>query len=327
MSKSNKLQFISAMQVIGMLLIVLSHSVSQYAEYPPGTGLFVRAIQMAGLTAFMWCSGYLLVYTESIERNGYRRYIARRAQRLLIPFVAVQILMLLPKALIARMQGTELAICIYTFLFPREGILPHLWFLPTLMILCTLAPFLQSCIETRVKACVMLSVSALISLLPGIPNLLCFDDVRCYLFWFVLGMASARHIKIDKFATASRKWAVLLTVPVYVVTISCIGYAPLKWMVCSICTIILLFYIGNLRFAEYLAGGGTLSQYTFPIYILSLPVQNVAEILTGKVKFGYIESTIVMFVGGIAVPLAIAAAVEKLETGRSLKPISKCIGL
>lgn len=56
MSKTEKLYFISLIQVVGMLLIVLSHSISRYAVYPQWTGSFVQAIQQAGLTAFMWCS-------------------------------------------------------------------------------------------------------------------------------------------------------------------------------------------------------------------------------------------------------------------------------
>lgn len=327
MSKSNRLQFISVMQIIGMLLIVFSHSISKYAEYPQGTGLFIQIIQYAGLTAFMWCSGYLLVYTKALERHGYKEYIIRRLQRLMIPYFVIQIVMLFPKLAIVQMQGMELNVnYFHSFFYPREGILPHLWFLPTLMILCLMTPILLKWTEKKKLCWIPFVLLMILAILPDVKNILCMDDVRRYLFWYTLGIIMARWYSSDKLMNFLASSKVVLTIPIYILSFIFISYAPLKWIVCSLCTLTLLLSVG-ICCSRNDIGGGYLSRYTFTIYILSLPAQNVIEVLAGKLGFDFIVSTIVMFSIGIIVPLLIAIIVEMIENKTHVKIFSKCIGL
>ena len=65
--KSERLNYITWMQLIATALIVLSHSVASSISYPGITGTFVAVTQTVGLTAFMWCSGFLLVWTDAIR--------------------------------------------------------------------------------------------------------------------------------------------------------------------------------------------------------------------------------------------------------------------
>ena len=263
MSKKAKVQFISAMQIIGMILIVLSHSISQYASYPPNVGMFVQMIQQAGLTAFMWCSGYLFIYTGSVERYGYKKYIFMRAERLLIPHVVISLLMLAPKALVAKMQDSTLSVnVLHGFLCPRDGILPHLWFLPTLMIICLVAPIIQKGIISRKTACASLILLMCVAILPGIRNVLSINDVKTYLFWFTLGAVVAKYKNILEFVLRYKVIIAGASVLAYIAAFIYMEYSSLKWMICNICTLTELLLVGNIKH-QYLRGGGTHSQYIF----------------------------------------------------------------
>ena len=68
-------------------------------------------------------------------------------------------------------------------------------------------------------------------------------------------------------------------------------------------------------------------RYTFPIYILSLPIQNIVEIFAGRFGLGWEAATALMFMTGFLIPLLLAFCVNKIEDKCNLKIISRCIGL
>ena len=126
----------------------------------------------------MWCSGFLLVRTDAIKK-------------------------------IAGIMGQSSDISLYgivhSFLYPREGILPHLWFLPTLMLLCLISPILQSVSENKVRWVIVLVVTVVLTYCPLETNVLCIRDVKNYLFWYLLGIGSALHLEIDDLKNISNK--------------------------------------------------------------------------------------------------------------------------
>ena len=80
--------------------------------------------------------------TNNIEKYVIKKYLFKRLIRLLIPYVVLQLVIILPKFLIGKVSNKNydlffLEIIKFSYL-PREEILPHLWFLPTLMIFSTL---------------------------------------------------------------------------------------------------------------------------------------------------------------------------------------------
>ena len=327
--KSERLNYITWMQLIATALIVLSHSVASSISYPGMTGTFVAVTQTVGLTAFMWCSGFLLVRTDAIKKYGYKRYIKKRFIRLMIPFVVIQILMFFPKTWIAGIMGQSSDISLYgivhSFLYPREGILPHLWFLPTLMLLCLISPILQSVSENKVRWVIVLVVTVVLTYCPLETNVLCIRDVKNYLFWYLLGIGSALHFEIDDLTNISNK----------------VSYALLMILFAS--WSVLIFFTGNdgrlgsgllslsflLLISSKIEWGGVrrIGRYTFPIYILSLPIQNAVEILVGKIGTVWPVATALIFVTGFIIPLLLACCVNRIENKSNLKIISRCIGL
>lgn len=324
---SKKLKFILLIQIIGTILIVLSHSVSQYTQYPSETGTVVRIIQSMGLTAFMWCSGYLLIYTDSLHRKGYLEYIKTRIIRLMLPYFVIQLVMLVPKIMIAKTQGSTVSLDIlHYFLYPREGILPHLWFLPTLMILCILSFVFDKVTDSIVRSACALVIAAILVLLPHITNILAIDDVRQYMFWYALGIVTAKYMKVEKLQKYFSKWYMGIAVLLYVLIELVVPISQVKWILCGLCSLSLLLFIG-ITLEGRNTGGGYCSKYTFPVYILSLPAQNVVEVFMRRVNANWMISTLLMFAIGVIIPIFLAIIVERIEKNKRVKILSNCIGM
>ncbi len=329
MQKNKKLNDITLIQVIATGLIVFSHSVASSILYPDATGTAVAVIQNAGLVAFMWCAGFLMARTDAIKKYGYKRYIAKRFIRLMIPFFVIQLLMLFPKILIAKMIGqpAELSLpaLIHSFLYPREGILPHLWFLPTLMLLCVISPVLQRAAENKARWIIALAVAAGLAYFPLNTNFICLGDVKNYLFWYLLGIGCAMPRRIDTLKNISAKftWVMLpIILAGWIVLITFAGHS------CKFLSGLLSLFLLITASSKF-AGDGIqhIGRYTFPIYILSLPIQNIVEIFAGRFGMGWPAATAVMFAAGVLIPLIMALCVNKFEEKNNLKIISRCIGL
>lgn len=329
MQKNERLNYITLMQVIATALIVLSHSVASAISYPNMTGTIVALIQNVGLTAFMWCSGFLIVKTDSIKKYGYKRYIVKRLIRLMIPFLVIQLLMLLPKVLIARVIGQSvdmsLSGIVHSFLYPREGILPHLWFLPTLMLLCIISPILQRIAENKVRWVIALVIAVTLIYLPLDTNVLCIGDAKNYMFWYLLGIGSAMYLRIETLKNASNGFICVILLIFLASWSALIAFAGGGCKtVLGLLSLILLLVISS-KF-EWV-GVQRVGRYTFPIYILSLPIQNIVEIFAGRFGLGWEAATALMFMTGFLIPLLLAFCVNKIEDKCNLKIISRCIGL
>ncbi len=323
------LNWISIIQAISTLLIVFSHSVVVGIDYPVYFPEIIRSVQLIGLTAFMWCSGYLLVRTNSIEKYGFKKYIVKRFIRLMIPFFIVQLLILLPKFILAKYSGNPLNISLvgilYSFIIPREGILPHLWFLPTLMLLCLVSPVLIKLSKHHIGIILGLVVSFILTFIPPLPNILCVNDVVHYLFWYYLGICAASLIKESDLQSTNPTIYILIaliSLIVYsVITITTNDFAfsePLK----SLFSLLLLVSVTLLVNKNI-----SFSKHTFPVYILSLPVQNVLEIILRKFQINWRLSTLSMFIIGVIIPMFISVVISQIEKNRRHKPLSKIIGL
>lgn len=329
MQMNKRLNYITLMQVIATAFIVLSHSVASSITYPSATGTVVAVIQNMGLTAFMWCSGYLMVKTDAVKKYGYKQYIRKRFIRLMIPFLVIQLLMLFPKILIARIigQSADMSLpgIIHAFFYPREGILPHLWFLPTLMLLCIISPLLQKIARNKFRWGIVLVAAVALIYFPLDTNILCLNDAKNYLFWYFLGIGSAMYLEIDALKKLSNRGACVIFSTLLMSWSVLIFFTGSGCKIFSGMLSLILLLAISLKF-EW-GGVQRVGRYTFPIYILSLPIQNIVEICAGRFSLGWPAATALMFITGFLIPLLLASCVNKIESKCNLKLISRCIGL
>ena len=328
-AKNSKIQWIALMQVISTMLIVFSHSIVVGIEHPNFITYNIQSIQVIGLTAFMVSSGYLLVRSNAVKKYGYSKYLLNRFIRLMVPFFACQIIMICPKILLASLfdvkSGISLDSVLCGFLIPREGVLPHLWFLPVLMLMCMISPVLLFLAKKPAGMIIGTVVLLAISLIPDVTNVLCLADLLHYLVWYFVGICAARLVE-ESDIQKIKPWVLVLLMAISAaayVTISAFASFAWAWYTAkSVFSLIFLFSISVLVNAV-----GGISKYTFPVYILSLPAQNLAELILARMQTHWTVSIAIMLLVGIVVPLAVALVVELIEKKRKIRPLSRIIGL
>lgn len=324
LNKAVKLKYIAFIQLCSMVLIVLSHSIVRDIYYPSWTFILKEYIQIIGLISFMWCSGYLLENNSSLKRRGYVNYVVSRLKRLIIPYVVIQILMIFPKYMLTQRQDLDVNVRISNiikgFFYPREGILPHLWFLPTLMIICILSPLLCKQLESKVSSLITLVILYGFILLPWNNNIFCISDVKKYLFWFFGGMLCA-HYKVVRYFDSKRK---ILLILIITSTILALIHSPIQNLLLGSSYLLFMLFISKIiTYSPFYY----ISNFTYPIYILSLPVQNMVEILLKGVRINWLGATTISFAFGIIIPIVISAAIRRVEINKKHRFISTCIGL
>jgi len=235
--------------------------------------------------------------------------------------------MLIPKFLISRLTGGAMDLSLrgvlHSFLYPREGILPHLWFLPTLMILCLLSFLLVLAAKNKLIRWFVLVGAAVLMFLPSVPNVLCLNDVKLYLFWYFLVIFTAVMF-CEKTMKKLKNVIVAVVAVVFYILFCFVDHITLADTFKGLCSIVFLLSIG--MFVGRIAGD-SFGKYTFPIYILSLPVQNIVEVLLSRIGMHWSVTTLTMLILGIALPYLIAVVVRSMEKNWKYKPISRCIGL
>lgn len=211
--KKQLLYWITCAQLISMAFIVLSHAVPENVDISIFIPTMTPYLQYAGLAVFMWTSGYLAIKTRQLEKYGYLGYLKRRVRRLLVPYVAFSLLMLVPKYVLSAYANSEVSLSpLFVFkqlITPREGIQPHLWFLPTLLFLSLLLPFWKWSLQrtSTIAACSVVLLA--LQFIPTLTNVLCINDVLQYALWFYFGIVVADKIELGD---CKRRVTVLLPI-------------------------------------------------------------------------------------------------------------------
>lgn len=138
--------YISALQAFGILLVVAGHAFATDGHDSP----VYRWIYSFHMPLWVFLSGYLLRYTAPsvpqgecpicrIQTGGTGGFIARKARRLLIPYILISTLVFLPKVWLSHwaVKPVELTWGAYfdTLLVPAHNVIVYYWFLPTIFIL------------------------------------------------------------------------------------------------------------------------------------------------------------------------------------------------
>ncbi|MCC2878085.1 acyltransferase [Lachnoclostridium pacaense] len=344
--KKKKYTYISIMQIISALLILLLHSnpdnVSSVVMSKGWYRIFyfilyqIRVDHIA-LVVFMGISGMLctLSSTNLWERKSYLEYVKRRALRLLLPYIVINILLYLPKALLNDYMQADTQLSVKFFLNmitnPRSGVSANLWFLPTLFWLSVMSPILQK-IAKYEKLWVrytFMALFVLIHCLPDVTNTLALNDVKKYLMFYYLGMLINKQI-IDFSYTQIRYILLLLG--------------------CGLIGFVITLYFHDNLFVDtiYLCFGGIvvftlslllerffyenkepyLGDKTMSIYLLSFPVTTAIDIIFGVLGINTIITVICMFLFGLCIPVIIHILFNRFceKIGRKLPVLAAIIG-
>ena len=320
--KNNRVLWVERAQVWSMLLVVLHHCVPHGYDGPRWLSSLLNAVQYPALVVFFLASG---LFAAGWKRAGYAAYMKKRALRLLTPYVCVNLLMLAPRYVAALLMGVKAKITplwvLGSLVDPHgQGVMPHLWFLLALFIMAALLPLIDRALSARLPRAIALAALLVCAALPvKLPTLLCLNELRMYLFWYVLGLALARTrgtaCPLRGAAGAALGAAGLLAFGLGL----CFPALPVATFLemLGAAALVALASLSPRDDALTAAFRGK----TYCVYILSMCAQNLMEAAGYSARLPWWVTALAMLAAGLAVPLLVCAWHEKRPLPRWLRLI------
>lgn len=160
--------------------------------------------------------------------------------------------------------------------------------------------------------------------MPDCTKWLGINDIKDYLFWYLIGLLFADTDIVVKYSSLKRGLICLLS--------GCVAFVVFGMKAYN-AVVAIFMIIGILMICAYMDLGkikilGMIENYSFSIFLLSWPGQAVIEVIGNKIlnlPFGVNMS--MMFLTGILVPLIIVYVIRKLRDIPYVKKIELLIGI
>lgn len=132
------IKYIAYLQVIGIILVVLGHSLHEYPDGDLGrTTLLHRMMHSFTMPLFLFVSGFLMVLTTqrraSSPQPSIAHFIKQKLKRLILPFAFLTIITFIPRALLSNYADDSVDMSITTFLkalfYSDSLIIPYFWYI------------------------------------------------------------------------------------------------------------------------------------------------------------------------------------------------------
>ena len=331
--------FVTLAQVLGCLLVIFGHSYPFVTDVPKWIIDVRTFIYCFHMPLFVWCSGYLLVKTESSLRYSFSQYAVRRAKKLIVPYIALSLIGLVPKVLFSGLLNDTLRfddeMLIRAFLVPRENIWGHFWFLP-MIFLMGLAGFVADkiCHSQKMRSCffgaftIIFVCGSFISFKGD--AWLGIRDFLDYFWMYCFGAFCATFTAKSDYRAGGILSAILSVAGVvmflFMKDAQGISRKLLGMFIAALMTMAVVFLCRHLEKSIKIPSGSVLTQ-TFTVFILSWPCQLLAEVVTERLLgLPTILVMLSMFIAGIAGSVIIIKLIDFLESKTHTKTLSFLLG-
>lgn len=265
---------------LGILLVVLGHIVAR--EAPAGNAWYVvlkDAIYLFHMPFFMYLSGYVTFISgyADVDWRKWPGFVAKRAYRLLLPFLIFGLLIVAGKLVLGRylsvdnlpVSATQALIDLIwtTDASPATSV----WYIGVLFVLCIITPPLMKLLRQRLW---LLLVLALVLYATPIPHLVYLDRVAKFYVFFVMGCLAASYRDAWLDLMDRHAWIWLGVFAVAVTATSAMGYKYFHYPVFLACGCLSIPALHALVRQPWLADSRvlmTLGVYSFIIYLLNTP--------------------------------------------------------
>ena len=328
MSEQKKLNYISFLQFIGPILVIIGHAMNGL-EYNAVLNPIKEWIYIFHMPLFFFISGYLFCYKDSLKVKGYKKFIKEKFWRLMFPYLVLNIIFILPKFLVSSFIKDQVEFSmqyfIYIFLAPRANIWGHLWFLFALFLVYAISPIFDFIRKSNNKIywllLILLSIMIFI-IRPIHTDLFAINDLQKDLLFFVMGMLIAL-IPVEKIKETITKNKFLVLVIINVILSIIWGIYKEVQIIQLLIGVNTLFILFSMPIVfNNIANKFILKQanYSFAIYIMHWPVILVARIIFYQVlNLNSILSFIIMLISGYLVPNIIIYLANKIKNKYKIK--------
>jgi fucose 4-O-acetylase-like acetyltransferase len=329
MSNKPNLKAISFAYAIGTILVVFGHSYPLGNIYIPKFMIEIRTfIYGFHMPLFFFIAGFLLKFSNSIDKRGYSNFIKDKAVKLLTPYFVLSLIFILPKYLVSSLVSDHVVLdlnsIIKMFLIPRENVWGHFWFIPTLFLLYAISWSLNKYKMQKISLSIHTLVFFLLCVVPINIGWFSIRDVCVYGIYFVVGFAVC-----DIFLTKAWFVNVYLFILAFILAValpffskSGIALQILK-ILFALSMIYIILYLGKVYEKKEAVFLDWLNGKTFSVFILSWPCQGVLEILLNKLlKLNWYYISPAMFIVGLVMPLVIIFIYNKINLKSKLIKLS-----
>lgn len=326
-SSNSRITFLSTARVIGILLVVLGHSYPFDVAIPEFADKLRTFIYYFHMPLFICIGGYL---AYSPERQDGRKYILKRAKRLLIPYVTLSLAAFIPKCMIQHFLNDDVTFSfgylIRTELVPRENVWGHFWYIPVIFVFGCLGVVFNCLFQKNKKfVYIVLGGSLILLLMPvQFTSWFALQDMKNNLFYYVFGMALATMISAKKLF-CNKAWILALPAAIF---LSSVTNNAMAVVVVACLMVGFVFFIGNVWDAGNTNIGKIIERYSYTIYLLSWPTQAVVEVVFNKVLQLPVTVTMCsMFFSGILIPLLTVVVLQTIGKKINIKWLKIICGI
>lgn len=323
--ENNKISFIATARCVGILLVVFGHSYPFDVYIPPVLWRLNEFIYAFHMPLFVFISGCLLAKS----RRPAGGYIIRRARRLLIPYFALSLAAFVPKVMVQQFLNDSVELSVWHFLktelIPRQNVWGHFWYLPVIFFLgcagIVLAGYMR---EYRILRTAALAGTLGLLFMPPATDWLALEDIRKQAFYFTLGMAVSGTGVLER-AVHHPAW--LLALPA-AAALHAASDGVLTGALCACAMIGFVLHVGTRAELGAVPLLRSIERNSFTIFLLSWPVQAVAEVVLNKLlHLPALPVMACMFLSGILVPLLCVRIVAAVEKKVSLGWLREAVGM
>jgi fucose 4-O-acetylase-like acetyltransferase len=284
-SPRTRLHDIDRAKGLTIILVVIGHIAAR--DKPSGTDWFALVqflINSFHMPFFMYLAGYVFFYSGNAfaPRPTYWGYVRRRAERLLIPFLEVGLLIVVGKSCLHAFMHVDnwvgnISSALWALIWdtansPAESI----WFVFVLFVYCVCVPFFLRVV--RQQLWILLTGATLAYFLAAyllvVPGYVYLDRVSTYLIFFLLG--GLIQSRADAVAFIDRAFGLLVCC--FVISLSLLAlhiFEDQAFVLCNFlgipCMHGLVMRVREGRFLFWL------SRYTFVIYLLNTIVMGFTK--------------------------------------------------
>ena len=330
-----KIQYISFLQIIGPLFVVLGHSLNGLECSGIWYTFSKQWIYIFHMPLFFFISGYLLSFKDYLHGRSYKELVISKVKRLLFPYLFWNLLFYIPKVMVqvylSDKAPSSLENMLKAFVYPRQNIWGHTWFLMGLFVVYLATPLFEKLLKnakTYAKICII-TICILIYILPITSEFLAFSDLHKDLLFFVMGCILGQ-VRKDIFTAHLKKYAFLYALLAAVFSVAAIlTYEYSKFLHFIPCAFILLAFtaFGSI-FGNLPDKLSQLAASSFSIYILHWPVMIVTRIILYQIfELGTAITATAMTVLGYIVPLFVIWVIRKLPWQGIKRPLKYLLGV
>lgn len=328
-NNKKKIVWISILQGLTMLLVVIGHSDLNEKGTIPAIGFVYQLFKSFRMPLFILISGYLFGLTRISKNKEYGFVVVDKLKRLGIPFLFFSVIGFVTKYISSAYVKNPLGDMSFgyvldIFLGLETSPLGALWFVYVTFMLMLLYPFYSWVLKHKYISILVLLGGIVLNLHPIPVDLFMINRVSRLFIYFFAGLLIEKY-DLAKYAKADIKRVIIL-IALYLAAFLSVYFEllPIPYLILSFCGIVMSFHIAKYAEVFYSKLFNSFRYNTYQIYLISVFPQMLFEMIYRQIgSHFFLLFYIINILVGLYFPIFIVKVVEKYN----LKYLKPCIGL